>query len=83
MLATYSSLDQTATHIAGQKCVKAAGAGAGASNNRKGMITGAVVCQFEQSFCWSAVGQLFESKTQVETDTSLYVGLKRLRNLYH
>jgi hypothetical protein len=36
---------------------------------------------FDVGACLSAVGQLFESGTHIETATSLYVGLNRLTKL--
>ena len=42
MLATEGESDQIAAHTASQQCVKGAGAGARASNDRKPTIGGAV-----------------------------------------
>ncbi len=42
MLATDGALEQTGTLILSRQCVGAAAAGAGASNNGKGMIAGGV-----------------------------------------
>jgi hypothetical protein len=83
VLTTDGGSDQTTTHIMGQQCVRATGAGAGVPDNGKGVIVGAAGQWFVQLSCWSAVSQLFESKTQIETGTNLYVELKRLSKFAH
>ena len=48
----------------------------GASDDGKWMIAGGIGQVFNVGAWLSAVGQLFESGTHVDTGTSLFVGLK-------
>ena len=73
-LVTGGDSDQTAPFITSQQCAEAAGMGAGASDNGKQMIAGGMGRYVFNvgACCLTAVGQLFESGTLVETGTSLY-----------
>jgi hypothetical protein len=77
VLATGGGLEQTGTHIMSRQYIGAAGAGAGASDDGKGMITEVV----GQASCNRPASQqsasFFGSWKIVEIGTSFFVGPKK------